>query len=255
MSIVIKHNKSTNVIPIKNASCRARHITDILPTGAWKGKTCYLIGGGPSLEKFNFNLIRNQLSIGINKSFIQFPTTVCYAMDIRFYDLVSFPQNGIDKELHQQWLDYKGIKVFLRHSVKSKFDNTVYYVPSMNINILSLDLRKGIWSGNNSGFGALMLACALGAKRIGLLGYDLKIQERGRKKFKIIRTHWHGGYDNEKKNEFQEKLNKFKTCFDDFAGVIAEQGIEVVNLNLNSALECFPKDSLDNFLSKSGNIV
>lgn len=244
MSITIKHNKSTRIIPIKNTKCKASPITDILPGQAWKDKTCFLIGGGPSLAKFDFKLIRNQLSIGINKSFTKFPTTINYAMDDRFYTLVTYPQNSNQRELHQQWLAYKGIKVFLRPSVKSKFDSSVYYVFNLNTNVLSLNLKKGIWGGNNSGFGALMLACALGCKRIGLLGYDLKVQKTS----KTVITHWHGGYGLKKQSNFQTKLDKFKAYFDGFANVIAEQGIEVVNLNSDSALECFPKDSLDNFL-------
>lgn len=247
MAIVIKHNKSNNVIPIRNTSCRAAPITDVFPSGAWKNKTCFLIAGGPSLAGFDFNHIKNQLSIGINKSFIKFPTTMNYAMDVRFYDLVTFPENDKFEELHQQWLNYAGIKVFLRHSMRSRFDESVHYVPSFHTNILSLDLKKGIWPGNNSGFGALMLACALGCKRIGLLGYSMKVQKNHGK----IKTHWHGGYKNTKGDTFQEKLDKFKTCFDDFADVIAEQGIEVVNLvekSEDSALTCFPKDILKNFL-------
>jgi len=250
--ITIKHNKGTGVIPIKNTACRARPITDILPTGAWKDRTCFLIGGGPSLVDFDFRKIENQLSIGINKSFIKFPTTVNYAMDVRFYDLITFPENDKLKNLHQQWLDYRGIKVFLKHSSKTRYDPSVYFVPKFPTNALSLDLKKGIWGGNNSGFGSLMLACALGAKRVGLLGFDLKVKEPKDSKENKIETHWHSGYGNEKKETYQKKLDKFKECFTSYASAIAEQGISVVNLNLDSALNCFPKDTLDNFLCKSG---
>lgn len=246
MAIDIKRHKSTQVISIRNTSCRADCITDVLPTGAWKGKTCFIIGGGPSLVDFDFRQIRNKLTIGINKSFTKFSTTVNYAMDDRFYDLITFPENGGDSKLHEQWLAYKGIKVFLRHSVRVRYDNSVHFVHSLHSSVLSLDLKQGIWGGNNSGFGAVMLACALGCSHIGLLGYDLKIQ----KKSKEIVTHWHGGYSLKKNSSFQNKLDKFKKCFDDFAPTIAQQGISVVNLNLDSALTCFPKDSIENFLKE-----
>jgi len=249
MAITIKHNKSTSVIPIKNTKCKAFPITDILPGQAWKDKTCFLIGGGPSLANFDFELIRNELSIGVNKSFTKFPTTVNYIMDTRFYDTITYPSKD-NVDLHRKWKQYTGIKVFLRHSVKFKFDSSVYYVNNLTSSCLSLNLKKGIWGGNNSGFGALMLACALGCKRIGLLGYSMKVQGGGKK----IKTHWHSGYSFQNVKSFQPKLDKFKTCFDNFADVIAAQGIEVVNLvkkSEDSALECFPKDSLDNFLSKS----
>ena len=243
MGILIKHNRSTRVIPIKRAVCRARCITKILPTGAWKGKTCFLIGGGPSLKDFDFDLIKNELTIGVNKSFTTFSTTVNYAMDARFFDMVTYAQKVEWRELHQQWLEYKGIKVFLRRSKKFKFDDSIYTVNGLNKKALSFDLSKGIWGGNNSGFGALTLAIGLGAIRIGLLGFDLKVQGKGKK----LKTHWHDGYKFLSKKSFQSKLDNFRTCFEEFAPTIAQQNVEIVNLNFDSALNCFPKDSLENF--------
>jgi len=246
MGIIIKHNKSTNVIPIKAVKCQAPCITSVLLSGAWKGKTCFLLGGGPSLKDFDFNLIKNYKTIGVNKSFTKFPTTINYAMDVRFYDMVAV-QNKQQPILHQQWLAYKGIKLFLKRSGKFKFDNSVYTVNSLPNKAISFDLDTGIYGGNNSGFGALMLSCCLGCKRVGLLGYDLKVQ----KKQKGIETHWHGGYNLNQSRNFQSKLDKFRMSFEEFAPVIAEQGIEVINLvkkDEDSKLTCFPKDSLENFI-------
>jgi len=234
----IVRTKPTNLRSNRNMVCKAHHITEILPIGSWKDKTCFILGGGPSLKDFDFNLIKNYPTIGVNKSFTKFPTTINYAMDTRFYSLVT------TGDLQQEWLNYKGIKLFLKRSTKFKFDGSVYVVSNLDKKALSLDLSKGVWGGNNSGFGALMLACALGATWIGLLGYDLKVQ----KKQKGIETHWHGGYGFGRVQSFQSKLDKFRVCFEEFSSVIAQQGIEVVNLNLDSALDCFPKDSIENFL-------
>ena len=81
MAITIKHNKGTNVIPIKKVGCKAAPLTDILSSKSWRDRTCFLIGGGPSLKNFNFNYLRQKLSIGINKSFTEYATTINYAMD------------------------------------------------------------------------------------------------------------------------------------------------------------------------------
>lgn len=234
----ITRRRSANSRLNSNTVCRASSITEILSNNIWKGKTCFLIGGGPSLKDFDFSLIENELTIGVNKAFTIFPTTINYAMDKRFHDMTT------SDDLHQQWVAYKGIKLFLRRGTKSRFDEDVYVVNGLPEKGLSLDLHQGIWGGNNSGFGALMLAICLGATRIGLLGYDLKVQ----KKQKGIETHWHGGYGLGRAKSFQSKLDKFRMCFEEFSSVIAKQGISVVNLNSNSALGCFPKDSIENFL-------
>ncbi len=242
--------KPTNLRLNRNMICKAPCITEILPNGSWKDKTCFLLGGGPSLKNFDFGPLENKLTIGINKSFIKFPTTINYAMDDRFYKMVTGAKKGYAhnpkwEEIQKQWSAYRGIKLFLYHNVKCKFDENVYSVKKLANFRISFDLNIGIWGGNNSGFGALMLAIGLGATRIGLLGYDLKIQ--GKKSNPI--THWHDGYAfDTSKQSFQRKLDKFKTCFDDFAKVIAKQGVKVVNLNLDSALECFSKEGIETFL-------
>lgn len=243
MGIIVKHRKGPLIVPVKHRRCKASNITTILPTGAWKNKTCFLLGGGPSLKTFDFNLIKHELTIGINKSFIRFPTTINYAMDKRLYDMVTYAQNIEWKVLRQQWLAYKGIKVFVKHSVKHVYDESVYLVDWISKKSLSFDLKKGIYGGNNSGFGALALAIALGAKKIGLLGYDLKTKvAQGR-----IETHWHDGYSFQSKRHYQPKLDKFRMCFEEFAPAIAEAGIEVINLNPDSTLKCFPMGNMETF--------
>jgi len=246
MGVTIKHNKSTRIIAASERVCLAKPISEILSSTSWKDRRCFLIGGGPSLRNFNFNCIRNELTIGINKSFTKFPTTINFGMDMGFYDKVTYdaPTEPERIELHRQWLDYKGIKVFLKRR-NFKLDSDVYVVEDLRKEkVLSFDLKRGIFGGNNSGFGALMLAIALGATKIGLLGYDMKVDDQTK------RTHWHSGYQGQRFHSMQNKLDKFQIYFNVFAPTIAKEGIKVVNLSSSSRLECFEKDSLENFLRK-----
>ena len=64
----------------------AKFITDVLNSDSWKGKRCFIIGGGPSLSDFDFDILKDELTIGINKTLIQFSPTLNYSMDKRFYD-------------------------------------------------------------------------------------------------------------------------------------------------------------------------
>lgn len=253
------------------------YITNILPTGAWKDKTCFILGGGPSLKDFDFNLIKDYPTIGVNKSFIKFPTDIMYAMDIRFYGMLVQPQTEEAQELRRYWLEYQGITVFLKRTPRQKFDPSVYYINQMDGRFrtdtkakrfqkafnrvnrggiaeilpednspISFDLEEGVIGGNNSGFGALMLAIALGATRIGLLGFDMKVQgEPGKEE-----THCHEGYSFQSGRTFQSKLDKFIGCFENYSVPIKEAGVIVVNLNPDSKLECFPFDTIDNFLRR-----
>lgn len=237
------HTQGTRVIPTRvSVECRANHITTVLNSGAWKGRRCILIGGGPSLLNFDFSILDGELTIGVNKSFTTYSSQINYAMDMRFYDMLTHPtrDNQDAQELHKKWIPYEGIKLFLRGSRKFRLDSSVYYVEGLPSAALSFDLSKGIFPGNNSGFGALMLAIALGCKRIGLLGFDLKV-EKGR-------THWHNGYPHQEANQMQEKLDRFIPFFEDFAPVIKQQGIEIINFSKDSKLSCFPKGDVGTFL-------
>jgi hypothetical protein len=246
MSCVINHSKTTRIaIPTKCSLCQASNVASILSSSEWQGKRCFIIGGGPSLENFDFHKLDGELTIGINKAFIACSPTINYAMDLRFYDALNSPDKKDSKavELYNKWVAYKGIKVFLKRSEKTRFDSSIYVVNSLPNKTISFDLKKGIWGGNNSGFGALMLAIALGSKKIGLLGLDMKIDEKKSK------THWHEGYSDQTLIGFPKKLGSFSQCFSEFATSIRDNGITVDNLNLDSALNCFNKSTFDSFIS------
>jgi len=244
MGYTVNHSVLAGRVPREEVECLALNVSSVLPMGVWKGKRCFILCGGPSLEGFDFNQIQNELTIGVNKSFVSFPSTVCYAMDQRFYDSVTYPDRRDAKsvQLHNQWIKYAGIKVFLKHPGKWVFDPSVYIVHDIQKRALSLDIDTGIFPGNNSGFGALMLAIALGVTQIYLLGCDMKIS-KDRK-----RTHFHDGYSHQRAEQLEKALVKFAKEFIRFSGVIHEQGITVVNLNPDSALNCFPKKDIRDVL-------
>lgn len=245
MGCTVVHTKGAKVIPTRSSvKCRAKHITEVLPSGAWNGRRCFIIGGGPSLKHFDYSVLDNELVIGVNKAFIVYPARITYAMDLRFYDILSHPPKH-DKgarELHSKWLEYKGIKLFLRTSRKVKFDPTVYYVDSLKKKAVSYNLVQGLYGGNNSGFGALALAIALGCRKIGLLGFDLSVDKKKK------RSHWHKGYPGQTLLDLPKKLESFAKCFEEFAPTIKQQRIKVVNLNPGSKLQCFSKMKVHDFL-------
>lgn len=88
----------------------------------------------------------------------------------------------------------------------------------------------------NSGATALLLAKYLGAEKIYLLGYDLKITN-GKK-------HWHGNHDKRLGNaETMSSWHRhFELIFKEF------KNIEVVNCTRETALELFEKRELEKCL-------
>ena len=187
----------------------------------FKGETIYLIGGGPSLSDFNFNLLKDKNTIAINKAFLHVPNAdVCYWNDSRFY-------TWFKKHLDP----FKGLKITNKFKPERE---DIIRLKSTGKTGLELE-PTGLRHGNNSGYAAINLAYHLGANRIILLGYDMGTIGH--------QTHYHNGYNSPRPDDAFYK-RQMMPQFETLVEPLKEQGVEILNANLNSSLECFPKIDL-----------
>lgn len=97
-----------------------------------------------------------------------------------------------------------------------------------------------IHTGANSGYQAANLALHLGAAKIVLLGFDMAAP-RGK-------SHWHGEHGNGMNNPniytFQDWLANWATVPESIEGL----GLEIVNASRETALDMFPRMSLEDAL-------
>jgi len=264
MGYAARHVKRTKIITKQERDKRARvsravmrskpskptiptpklvHSPNPLHSGMWKGYRCFILGGGPSLRGFDYRLLKGEFTIGTNKTFMVFDPTINYSMDLRFYDWLRADNNdnSYDKGvMRTRWAEYKGIKVFPKPVRSFVFSDDISPINRIKERTISFDLQKGIYLGNNSGFGAMMLAVALGANPIYLLGMDMKVSGD--------KTHWHSGYATQPANKLAIRLSKQCKMFAKFASDLERNGIKVVNLGPDSAMDCFPKDTLENVI-------
>lgn len=114
-------------------------------------------------------------------------------------------------------------------------------MPSVDAPGLSLDPRH-LHQGGNSGYQAINLAVLMGAERILLLGFDMKLGAAGR-------VHWHGDHPETMRQPSGSTFRNWRQKFA-AAAIDAEQaGIEVVNCTPGSALECFPMATITEALN------
>jgi len=214
-------------------------IREVLPDGAWKEKSCFIIGGGPSLEGFDWKKLIGKRTIGINRAFEKIEPTVIFSMDTRFLRWLEKGYYG--REVNEKFLNARSYKVWNITYVAS-LPNFIYIVKvwkDYNTGALAFTdtLKDGIGHGDNSGYAALNLAFCLGANPIFLLGFDCK-HENGK-------THWHEGHPHP---QSASKVKGFIQHFERVAPVLKAKRIRVVNLNPESALECFEKRNPEDFL-------
>ena len=191
----------------------------------WKGETVYLIGGGPSLAKFEWNRLKNKKTIAINKAIQFYPNAdALYWTDGRVY---TWFREDIDS--------FKGLKYTIRANGKE------------DITSLKRGKKFGIeWAkdtiahGNNSGCAAINLAIHLGAKRIILLGYDMGNNGTV--------SHFHDGYPVNATGANIYK-NQFMPAFDAIAEEIKGKGIQIFNACPTSKLNSFKKITIEEGLA------
>jgi len=191
----------------------------------WKGETVFIVGGGPSLSKFNFNLLKGRNIIAINKSIKSCPwAQILYWTDSRVY---SWLKDDIEK--------FKGDKYTIK-----PFNTPLNVKALKNTGTSGLELDPvGIRHGNNSGFAAINLAYHLGVKRIILLGFDMG--NIGQK------SHYHDGYPvlMTSNKTYEERM---LPTFNSLVKPLEENGVEIINASMVSKIKCFKRMPIEKAL-------
>lgn len=189
---------------------------------AWKGEDAFIIGGGPSLKGFDFSLLEGKRTIGCNSAYLLGPhicQLLCFG-DAHWWDV--FKQGVID-----YW--QRGGQVFT--TARKLEDHPAFFQCKRIPHGLGTDALG--WNGNTGAI-ALNLALILGATRVFLLGFDMKLGAGAI-------PNWHPNPIIDKPNP--EVYNRFLRGFSkikaDWMSLYPER--RIVNLNPESALDEFPK--------------
>lgn len=185
-------------------------------------KSCgkwYVLGGGRSAGAFDLSELRRKGTLlGVNRAALHTPCDVVFSLDRPFMVRYRDELGRYDGEVHVcvpskfRKLAPPGATIWNRIG-----DTLPTGAPGT--------ISHGLTGGGNSGLSALNLAAHLGARRIFLLGFDME-PENGC---------WYGDFPGPRPTR-TKVLKNFRYC----APWYAEHGIEVVNTNPNSAIDCFP---------------
>lgn len=229
--------------PFPSGELSNRFMYEVLPDRSWKGKPCVIVGGGPSLKDFDWSLLRGWRVIGVNRVYERFDPTVIFSMDTRFLRWILDGKYG--HETAEKFASSRAYKAWLcTYNCKLPDDIfilRVWRTYSQGFRAFPDTMREGIGHGNNSGYGALNLAACLGASPIYLLGFDMKYGTQQSK----ARTHWHEGHPITHRPDTVQGFVKY---FQLAATRTKEMGLQVINLNPESALPYFPKKAFKEVL-------
>ena len=189
-----------------------------------KTDNCFIIGGGPSINDVNFDLIKDEYIIAVNEAF-RLGT---------FSNIWYFSDSDIFKN-HRKEIDAWPNRVVSCAGVTKHHKKIEYYERCRQHTICFEPGKLAFPSrGANSGATAINLAIREGFERIILLGYDMQ-QVNGK-------YNYHDYYKKAPRPDIYERFLEV------FIKIAAEATVEIINATPNSALHCFPKVALEDLL-------
>lgn len=194
---------------------------------AWPGETVVILGGGPSLTQEDADIARMSdcRRIATNNAFMLDPwaDVLCWG-DIRwFYENRDRIRDGYSGPLKITW-----------HEISNRRGHAIQ---TLKQDRGGFSMSPDTIGGNSTGCSAVNLAYLFGASRILLLGFDMTAA-RG--------NNWHELHTRHASEA------RFRTLFipelERAAAILKQRGVEVINCTPNSALTCFPIQSLSEVL-------
>lgn len=201
--------------------------------GDWRGARCFIVGGGPSLKGFDFSLLANRPHvIAINMAYRDLPNAeIFFTEDLRVIELA---------HRRADWLAFKGRKIF--HALAPEYardaltmDATLEIVNRTSTSKMwSQRFQDGLSYSSNSMIGALNIADIMGSDPIYILGLDCQ-SSGGRE------SNYHDEYERARfERTGDHQYQSFRSDFENWAAIHLRHKI-VVNLNRDSAVECWTK--------------
>lgn len=196
-----------------------------------EGQDVFLIGGGASTRNFDFSLLENKNTIVINSMIEKIKS--CAAIFWTDNDWAAQNLEKIDKIKCLKFSVRAQCDQYIKKGIRGIGESTV--LKKMGDYGFSTDIN-GVF-GNNSGAQVLNLVSNAKPHRIILLGYDMRMIDG--------QSHSHDQYIMSKPSIYDEL---FIPSINIMAPIIEKLGIEVINCSLKSKLNCFRKDSIENYL-------
>jgi hypothetical protein len=188
----------------------------------WSGCVAAIIASGPSAKKTDISILSQKSrikTIAIKESHHLCKPDVIYGCDAHWWrHNIGLP-------------DFSGIRVAYDKSLGEQFPNIRLIDIATPIDKVLLEPTGQIGSGGNSGFQALNLAIQFGARLILLVGFDMHDKSG---------VHWYGRNNwPQANNPGEPNFQRWRQAFNVSAPIIANAGIDVVNVTRYSELKCF----------------
>ena len=191
--------------------------------GLHRERRVFVLASGPSLAGMDLGRLSRRIVIGLNRSFLVYPGAHYHCT--------------MDQRLFDEYPDELRRSRYLFTLEGRPFGIPLHLLGSEGF---SFDLGAGVYSGYTVSYLALQLAAYMGFAEVFFLGLDLKHAPG--------RTHFFG-WDHRSETHESTEFPKMRRMLAHAADVLQAAGVAVYNCSPDSALDVFPKMSLDQALA------
>lgn len=216
------------------------------PLPIWEGATAFILGGGPSLSNIDLNRLHNKHVIGCNNAYGD-PVKNEKGETIEY-----IPRDWVDIcwfgdsnwfSFHLPYLKlFRGILATSKFQIVEKHKH-LGIKGFLRGRPFGISTESGYICWNKStGASAINLATKLGAKRIVLLGFDMRIVD-GKKNYHkdhILMGKIQGRFNRKYEEKKDDPFEHFLKAFPHIARDAEKLGIEIINATPGSAITQFP---------------
>lgn len=142
-----------------------------------KNERCFIVANGPSIQHTNLELLKNEITFGLNRIYLNFPSSdfrPTYYVAVNELVLEQF-HSDIEKLVMPKFLNWNCRSSFIKTN-----DNQVFIKPKLVLNdYFEADITKPFVFGGTVTFVTLQLAYYMGFNEVIIVGLDHRYNEKG----------------------------------------------------------------------------
>jgi hypothetical protein len=140
-----------------------------------RGRRCFILGNGPSLQRTDLSPLRSELTFGLNRAYLMFERNGFATTYLASVNRLVIEQSG--SEILESPVD----EVFVGWDARDAIERSdrPIYVRSLARPCFSTQAGNGVWEGATVTYVALQLAYHMGIRDVVLLGVDHRFSSTG----------------------------------------------------------------------------
>lgn len=235
-----------------------RSLTEFV--GKHEGERCFIVGNGPSLNKIDMKLLKDEITLGSNRAFVGFKDWGFAYNYWMVQDRILAEQSADDFAQNLpgevvKFIPYTILKFFKFGRMDNVVPVHLDYTQQCTFSHDPTALHEGFTVTT----GLLQIAAIMGFKKIILVGVDhnyvipkKSVNEDSKWSGAGLSNHFSDEYTNHQQGQVWEMpdIEKMTKAYDSAAAWAVENGIEIVNATPGTKLKSFPTTDYNTLFPK-----